>query len=221
MNKYQENQTVDVNNLDDYKKQIADYLKKEYSYTNIKGIEPEDSTVIDGGWIVEQADGTKKLIFATRNENGTLSITFGEEKQVNSPKTPETEKITIDNDTKNIEEEIDEETKKQQLVELHQKYIINDETLSEEDIKLIETYNNEEEFYKLPEESREICQEILNAYNGLIEEKQNEKNPSNGRQYRINPPKGNNSGMAYVGIVTFLSGVITGIFVYLFYRMFI
>lgn len=214
--KYKENQTVDVNNLDDYKRQIADYLKKEYSYTNIKGIEPEDNSVIDGGWIVELSDGNKIPIFATRNENGTLSITFGKEKQVNSQTTPETEMREIDNDTKNIEGEIDIETKKEQLKELYQKYIIDDEELSEEDIKVIETYSNEEEFDKLPEDVREICQEILNTYN-----KQEENTNSNGIQHRIKPLKGNNSGMAYVGIVTFLSGVITGIFVYLFYRMFI
>lgn len=217
--KYKENQTVDVNNLDDYKRQIADYLKKEYSYTNIKGIEPEDNSVIDGGWIVELSDGNKIPIFATRNENGTLSITFGKEKQVNSQTTPETEMREIDNDTKNIEGEIDIETKKEQLKELYQKYIIDDEELSEEDIKVIETYSNEEEFDKLPEDVKEICQEILNTYNELNQEKDNTN--SNGRQYKIEPPKQSDSGMAYVGIVTFLSGVITGIFVYLFYRMFI
>ena len=90
-NKYGENKTVDVNNLDDYKKQIADFLKKEYNYTNIKGINPEDSNVIDGGWIVELNDGNKIPIFAIKNENGTLSITFGKEKQFNSQSSPETE----------------------------------------------------------------------------------------------------------------------------------
>ena len=222
-NKYQENQTVDINNLDDYKKQIADYLKKEYNYTNIKGINPEDSNVIDGGWIVELNDGNKIPIFAIKKEDGTLSITFGKEKQVTSQDSPETEMKRIDNDTKNIEGEIDSQTKEQQLLELYQKFIHEGQELSEEDIRLLETYNlNEEEFYKLTPTAREMTQEMLNTYNEM---NQKTNTNTNGKQYKLEPPKtphnNDESGMAYVGIVTFLSGVITGIFVYLFYRMFI
>ena len=220
--KYSENETVDYNNLDDYKKEIADYLKKEYGYTNIKGINPEDSSVIDGGWIVELNDGNKIPIFAIRNENGTLQVTFGKEKQVSSSETPETETRQIDNATKKIEKEIDSQTKEQQLLELYQKFIIEGEELTEEGKTLLETYNNnEEEFYKLPQEVRDICQEMLNVYNEMNKSKENEN--TNGRQYKLEPPKNKleQSGMVYVGIVTFLSGVITGIFVYLFYRMFI
>ena len=222
-NKYGENKTVDVNNLDNYKKQIADYLKKEYNYTNIKGIEPEDSNVIDGGWIVELNDGNKIPIFAIKNENGTLSITFGKEKQVNSQSSPETEMKQIDNDTKNIEGEINNQTREEQLLNLYRRFIHEGQELTDEDKKLLETYNqNEEEFYKLPESAREMAQEMLNTYNEM-----NQKTNTNttAKQYKIEPPKQTNkkdeSGMAYVGIVTFLSGVITGIFVYLFYRMFI
>ncbi len=222
-NKYGENKTVDVNNLDNYKKQIADYLKKNKNYTNIKGIEPEDSSVIDGGWIVELNDGEKKLIFATKNENGTLSITLGKEKQVTSQDTTETENKNIDNDSKNIEGEIDSQAKAEQLLDLYRRFIHEGQELTDEDKKLLETYNqNEEELYKLPETEREIAQEMLNTYNEM-----NQKTNTNttAKQYKIEPPKQTNkkdeSGMAYVGIVTFLSGVITGIFVYLFYRMFI
>lgn len=63
---------------------------------------------------------------------------------------------------------------------------------------------------------------MLNTYNEI-----NQKTNTNttAKQYKLEPQKQTNkkdeSGMTYVGIVTFLSGVITGIFVYLFYRMFI
>ena len=219
--KYQNNKTSEYNELEDYEKSIADYLAKEYGYTNIKGIVPEDSSVIDGGWIVELSNGEKIPIFATKNESGALSITFGKEKQVDSVSRPDTEIKQLDEASKIIEEEVNEQTRDEQLLEIYQKFIINGQELSDEEKAIVEFYNNnEEEFYKLTQEARDICQEIINAYNEIYHIKDNPN--ERGRQYKLESSKKNpdESGLVYVGIVTFLSGMFTGFFVYLFFKMF-
>ena len=216
--KYEENQNVDVNNLEDYEKTIADFLKKEYSYTNIKGIKPKNSNVIDGGWTVETTDGEIIPIFVTKDENGKLEVTFGKEKQINSKDSPKTETKQMDNDSKKIEEEIDRQTKEEQLIDIYTRFIYDGQNLTDEDIKIIETYiNNEEEFNKLSENGQNLCQEILEQYN-----KVKEKNKTNARQYKLEPPKKTNeNGMVYIGVVTFISGLVTGLFVFLFFKWFI
>ena len=223
-NKYQQNQTVDVNSLENYEKAITDFLKKEYSYINIKGIKPENSYIIDGGWIAETDNGEKIPIFVTKDANETLSVTFGKEKQISSSSSPETEMKQINADSEEIEKQIDSETKKQQLVTIYEKYIYNGESLTEEDKQVIESYNNEEEFNKLSEETQIICQEILDEYNKEKDNIQSKTN-ENGRQYKLIPPKNqpkpDEAGIAYIGIVTFLSGLITGLFVFTFFKLFL
>lgn len=229
--KYQQNRTEEMENLEDYEKQIAEYLQQEHGYTNIKGITPNDSSVIDGGWIVELNDGQKVPIFVTKNDNGTLSVTFGKEKQVNSAEEPNAENKELDADSKAIEEQINSKTNEEQIFDIYKRFICEAQELTEEDKNVIEFYNeNEEEFYKLPLDARELCQEILNTYNEMQMQYENSTGgmqDTKAKQKKLEPPKSTptpnkteEGGMVYVGIVTFLSGVITGIFVYLFYRMF-
>ena len=221
--KYQKNRTVSFNELEDYKQNIAEFLQKEYGYTNIKGIEPEDSNIIDGGWIAELNDGNKIPIFAIRNENGLISVTLGREKQIDSIDEPSTQAKEIDKDSKTIEKEIDSQTREEQLTEIYKK-LFNEEELTEEEKEIIEIYrNNEEEFNKLPKEAREMCKEIIEIYDKMQMEKYPERYATNEKVLKLGemPKPTDESGTIYIGVVTFLSGLITGIFVFMFFKMFL
>ena len=221
--KYQKNRTVSFNELEDYKQNIAEFLQKEYGYTNIKGIEPEDSNIIDGGWIAELNDGNKIPIFAIRNENGLISVTLGREKQIDSIDEPSTQAKQIDKDSKTIEKEIDSQTREEQLTEIYKK-LFNEEELTEEEKEIIEIYrNNEEEFNKLSKEAREMCKEIIEIYDKMQMEKYPERYATNEKVLKLGemPKPTDESGTIYIGVVTFLSGLITGIFVFMFFKMFL
>lgn len=221
--KYQKNRTVSFNELEDYKQNIAEFLQKEYGYTNIKGIEPEDSNIIDGGWIAELNDGNKIPIFAIRNENGLISVTLGKEKQIDSIDEPSTQAKEIDKDSKTIEKEINSQTREEQLTEIYKK-LFNEEELTEEEKEIIEIYrNNEEEFNKLPKEAREMCKEIIEIYDKMQMEKYPERYATNEKVLKLGemPKPTDESGTIYIGVVTFLSGLITGIFVFMFFKMFL
>ena len=221
--KYQKNRTVSFNELEDYKQNIAEFLQKEYGYTNIKGIEPEDSNIIDGGWIAELNDGNKIPIFAIRNENGLISVTLGREKQIDSIDEPSTQAKEIDKDSKTIEKEIDSQTREEQLTEIYKK-LFNEEELTEEEKEIIEIYrNNEEEFNKLSKEAREMCKEIIEIYDKMQMEKYPERYATNEKVLKLGemPKPTDESGTIYIGVVTFLSGLITGIFVFMFFKMFL
>lgn len=221
--KYQKNRTVSFNELEDYKQNIAEFLQKEYGYTNIKGIEPEDSNIIDGGWIAELNDGNKIPIFAIRNENGLISVTLGREKQIDSIDEPSTQAKEIDKDSKTIEKEIDSQTREEQLAEIYKK-LFNEEELTEEEKEIIEIYqNNEEEFNKLSKEAREMCKEIIEIYDKMQMEKYPERYATNEKVLKLGemPKPTDESGTIYIGVVTFLSGLITGIFVFMFFKMFL
>ena len=221
--KYQKNRTVSFNELEDYKQNIAEFLQKEYGYTNIKGIEPEDSNIIDGGWIAELNDGNKIPIFAIRNENGLISVTLGREKQIDSIDEPSTQAKQIDKDSKTIEKEINSQTREEQLTEIYKK-LFNEEELTEEEKEIIEIYrNNEEEFNKLSKEAREMCKEIIEIYDKMQMEKYPERYATNEKVLKLGemPKPTDESGTIYIGVVTFLSGLITGIFVFMFFKMFL
>lgn len=221
--KYQKNRTVSFNELEDYKQNIAEFLQKEYGYTNIKGIEPEDSNIIDGGWIAELNDGNKIPIFAIRNENGLISVTLGREKQIDSIDEPSTQAKEIDKDSKTIEKEINSQTREEQLTEIYKK-LFNEEELTEEEKEIIEIYrNNEEEFNKLSKEAREMCKEIIEIYDKMQMEKYPERYATNEKVLKLGemPKPTDESGTIYIGVVTFLSGLITGIFVFMFFKMFL
>ena len=221
--KYQKNRTVSFNELEDYKQNIAEFLQKEYGYTNIKGIEPEDSNIIDGGWIAELNDGNKIPIFAIRNENGLISVTLGREKQIDSIDEPSTQAKQIDKDSKTIEKEINSQTREEQLTEIYKK-LFNEEELTEEEKEIIEIYrNNEEEFNKLSKEAREMCKEIIEIYDKKQMEKYPERYATNEKVLKLGemPKPTDESGTIYIGVVTFLSGLITGIFVFMFFKMFL
>ena len=196
--KYQKNRTVSFNELEDYKQNIAEFLQKEYGYTNIKGIEPEDSNIIDGGWIAELNDGNKIPIFAIRNENGLISVTLGREKQIDSIDEPSTQAKQIDKDSKTIEKEINSQTREEQLTEIYKK-LFNEEELTEEE------------------------KEIIEIYDKMQMEKYPERYATNEKVLKLGemPKPTDESGTIYIGVVTFLSGLITGIFVFMFFKMFL
>ena len=214
---YQQNQTVGVNELEDYKRNIADYLKSEYGYTEIKGIEPADSNFIDGGWIVKLGNGQTVPIFAIKNEDGTLSITFGKEKQIDNQ-----ENLTAKpEENKKIQNEVDRQAKEEQLIQIYQK-LFNGEELTEEEKQIIETYkNNEEELNKLSPEARKMFEEILETYENIKKTSENSKTSEKVLKLgeMPKPTKPAESGLAYIGVVTFLSGLITGIFVFMFFKI--
>lgn len=237
---FTQNKTVNVNNVESYMDEIINYIKKTRTdISKIYGVKPADDT-IDGALLLETDKGLEPII-VTKNNYGKLSVDFPNKKAVDSKDIVTTE-IKKDN-TKNVTEErlnvisndnqirvifkkldnngsIFEDEKnslKTFITETFNK-ISGDDVLTEIEndflVMLLETNLRDKIVYQIPE-ARDICDELINSYteNDNLEktddkvkklEKQDEKN-----------------AFIELTVVTFISGLVTGLFVYAFFKMFI
>lgn len=219
--KFTENETVQTNELEDPMDEIKDYIRKEYNIQQIYGIKSGDTNVMDGALLIDIGNGWEP-IFVTK-ENGVLKVTFGNEKEINEDGKVELNQAEIGN--KELKKDVNAFTKEEQLKEIYLK-LQNGEQLTDEDKEIISFYRKDEyNFYQLSKEGQEICKEIFTITDDLEKENNPELN-KDGNVKKLGEwpkptPKPEENAFAYIGLVTFLSGLITGIFVYAFFKLFI
>lgn len=236
---YTENETVDGKNIEGYLEEIKDYILKNRSdIKKVYGIKPSNNA-LDSALILESDKGFEPII-VTRENNGNLKINFPNKKQVNKDETTTnlkqdakkdtTEKylnkisneseidniITKLNENKFIKEE-EKDNLKTKLSNIYSK-INADDKLTDEDNKIIslitETDLYNKIIYQIPE-IKDVCDEIIKSQDN-VQIKEQETN----KVKKIEPPKDKNAFIELT-LVTFLSGLISGLFVYSFFKTFI
>ena len=219
--KFTENETVQTNELEDPMDEIKDYIRKEYNIQQIYGIKSGDTNVMDGALLIDVGNGWEP-IFVTK-ENGVLKVTFGNEKEINEDGKVELNQTETGN--KELKKDVNAFTKEEQLKEIYLK-LQNGKQITDEDKEIIAFYRKDEyNFYQLSKEGQEICKEIFTITDDL----EKENNPELNKEGNVKKlgewpkptPKTEENAFAYIGLVTFLSGLITGIFVYAFFKLFI
>ncbi|MBR3198434.1 MAG: hypothetical protein IKG27_00285 [Bacilli bacterium] len=199
--------------------EIKEFLKREYNITDIKGIKPQDLGAINGAFLIDLGNGWEP-IFVTREE-GVLKVSFGKEKEIDSE--GKVELKGRDNKHEKMAEEVNALAKEEQLKVIYLK-LQNEEELTTEEKEVIDSYRDEQNFYQLSVEGQEMCKEIIEIIDSIEKEKNPELKNENVKKLGEWPkPKTNNDegAFAYIGIVTFLSGLITGMFVYGFFKIFL
>ena len=194
--------------------EIKEVLKREYNITQIKGIKPQDLGVINGAFLVDFGEGWEP-IFITR-EDGILKVSFGKEKEIDNSGKVETKQTETKH--KEIQEDIDEVAKEEQIKDIYLK-IQNEEELTTEEKEVIDFYRDEQHFYELSEEGQEMCLEIIEITDQKEEKLGLEHSGYVKKLGEMPKPKPDENAFAYIGIVTFLSGLVTGLFVYGFFKI--
>ena len=219
--RFTENETIQTNELEDPMDEIKDYIRKEYNIQQIYGIKSGDTNVMDGALLIDIGNGWEP-IFVTK-ENGVLKVTFGNEKEINED--GKVELNQTETGDKELKKDVNAFTKEEQLKEIYLK-LQNGKQITDEDKEIIAFYKKDEyNFYQLSKEGQEICKEIFTITDDL----EKENNPELNKEGNVKKlgewpkptPKPEENAFAYIGLVTFLSGLITGIFVYAFFKLFI
>ena len=219
--RFTENETIQTNELEDPMDEIKDYIRKEYNIQQIYGIKSGDTNVMDGALLIDIGNGWEP-IFVTK-ENGVLKVTFGNEKEINED--GKVELNQTETGDKELKKDVNAFTKEEQLKEIYLK-LQNGKQITDEDKEIIAFYRKDEyNFYQLSKEGQEICKEIFTITDDL----EKENNPELNKEGNVKKlgewpkptPKPEENAFAYIGLVTFLSGLITGIFVYAFFKLFI
>ena len=112
--------------------------------------------------------------------------------------------------------------KEEQLKNIYLK-LQNEEELTDEEKEIIDFYRDEQNYYQLSTEGQELCKEIIEICDSLEKEKNPELTNQNVKKLGEwpKPNRTDENAFAYIGIVTFLSGLITGMVVYEFFKLFV
>lgn len=233
---FTKNETIDEANIENYMDEIVKYIKNTRTDINkIYGIKPANNK-IDGALILESNKGFEPII-VTRKENGQLNVDFPNKKEVD--KTVPIAKTKENAEKDIVEEELNKVSNEANINEITEKINQNDSlTIEEEkclttflkdiynkmnsDLKLSENENNlikninetdlyDKIIYQIPN-LKEILDEIIKTYNPIENVKKDDKIK------KIKPPKDKNAFIELT-IVTFISGLISGLFVYTFFKM--
>ena len=209
------------NSFDNNIEEITDFLRKNYGINEIYDVMPSNDNTIGESLLVDYGNGWQ-LLTIERDINGIItSVKLGTRKNIDNEKN--TSLGVQDLKTENLEDELSNQAITNQIKGILLKLYQNKE-LSEEDKKVIEKNKIESNFYTLPPEAQQMFREISELYQNLQIElnPEIEKNEEKGRAYKIEPPKKEDkNAFIEIGIVTFLSGIITGILVYAFFIIFV
>lgn len=208
---------ISDNNIEE----LTEFLRKEYGINQIFDVRPSNYDTIGESLLVDYGNGWQ-LLTIERDLNGIItSVKLGTRKNLDNDKN-----TTIgiqDIKTETLSNELSIQAKEQQIKSILLKLYQNEE-LSNEDKNVIDKYSNESQFYTLSKESQQMFKEILELYENIqIElhpEKQNTE--ERGKAYKIEPPKNEDkNAFIEIGIITFLSGLISGVLVYMFLTLFV
>ncbi|MBR2840343.1 MAG: hypothetical protein IKF01_00565 [Bacilli bacterium] len=232
---YTKNETVDSDKMDDTLNEIKSYvLNTRSDITKVYGIKPSDNK-IDGALILETDKGFEPIV-VSRENNGSLKVEFPNKKEVSKKDTStttkeDTEKENVEDELNKISNEIEIECitsklnenetitdKERQNLEnsiknIYQK-LSSDEHLEPSEEKLVIQLSSDlydKIIYQTPS-LKDILDEIIKSYTPKTNVKENDK------VKKIEPPKDKNAFIELT-LVTFISGLISGLFVYAFFKM--
>lgn len=232
---YTKNETVDSDKMDDTLNEIKSYvLNTRSDITKVYGIKPSDNK-IDGALILETDKGFEPIV-VSRENNGSLKVEFPNKKEVSKKDTStttkeDTEKENVEDELNKISNEIEIECitsklnenetitdKERQNLEnsiknIYQK-LSSDEHLEPSEEKLVIQLSSDlydKIIYQIPS-LKDILDEIIKSYTPKTNVKENDK------VKKIEPPKDKNAFIELT-LVTFISGLISGLFVYAFFKM--
>ena len=232
---YTKNETVDSDKMDETLNEIKSYvLNTRSDITKVYGIKPSDNK-IDGALILETDKGFEPIV-VSRENNGSLKVEFPNKKEVSKKDTSttikeDTEKENVEDELNKISNEIEIESITSKLNEnesimeeerqnlensiknIYQK-LSSDEHLEPAEEKLTDQISSDlydKIIYQIPS-LKDILDEIIKSYTKETDVKENDK------VKKIEPPKDKNAFIELT-LVTFISGVISGLFVYAFFKM--
>lgn len=190
---------------------ITDYLRKNYGINKIFDVMPSNDNTIGESLLIDCGKGWQ-LLTIQRDINGVITAAnFGTRKDLDNEKnvTPAIQDIK----TETISDELSNKAKDNQIKEILMK-LYGNEDLNSEDEHVINYYSDEQNFYTLSEEAREMFLQIKDIYKGHEEVYNDEK------VYKKEmPKKEDKNAFIELTIVTFLSGLLSGALVYMFLSM--
>lgn len=194
---------------------ITDYLRKNYDIKEIFDVMPSNDNTIGESLLVDYGKGWQ-LLTIQRDNNGVIkAANFGTRKDLDNEKnvTPAIQDIK----TETISDDLSNEARDNQIKEILIK-LYGNEDLSSEDKQVINYYSDEQNFYTLSKEAREMFLQITEIYKSHDKEVYDDEKVE--KVYKLEmPKKEDNSAFTKLTVVTFLSGLLSGALVYMFLSM--
>lgn len=211
------NKNIKSSEADRKLKELAEQIKKDYNLSEVNIVKSPDPNYIENGFVVDFGKGPQ-LITATENsKTGKYEIEFPKQKEIHGNTESNNQQISKSEENKDLNLTNDDN-----LRDILIKMELNQD-LTNDDIKVIEYYMIEENFYNLKPENREIAQQLVDQYQMMNQPKEkDEKKEEKGNAYVLKPyDNSDQHAIASMGMIYILCAIATILFLILLIKIFI
>lgn len=222
---YTQNRTAyNSNNLDPEIQNLIDYVKDNYGITNVYGVEIVENNALGGMVMMDlgEKQGWVPIFIEIDPRTGKREVRLGLEKQIDGKDNVSVTRNQYSSEDLEKNEELNSFNLDKMFETIYLK-LLHSEELTQNEEEFLLPYKKDEVFDTLPEDKKEICLASLELYDAGYQLKNPQPTKDKPKVLQKAKPKEKLDQAAFVQVtlVTFLSGLVTGLFVFLFFKLFV